>query len=120
RIGDPPLLTGAVQARAEDALPIEATSPVGAPGTVSTCGVTGPLAIEKGLHPLALHACTANSTVTPFVNPLMVAEFGAIPLAAGFTVKSGTEEAEPFASKVRTIKLVIAWPFGVGTQFTLA
>ncbi len=90
-----------------------------APGTVNTCGVTAALETENGLQPLALQACTTNSTVTPFVSPVMVAALGAIPLAAGFTVKSGTPEAVPFASRVRTTKLEIAWPFGVGIQLTL-
>src|SRR6476646_3988910 len=103
-----------------EALPTDATTPVGAPGTVSTCGVTTALAMENGLHPLALHACTANSTLTPLTNPVIVAELGKTPLDAGFTVKSGIPELPPFASRVRTTKSVIAWPFGVGTQLTVA
>lgn len=113
-------MAGTVHAIVADALPFDATTPVGAPGTVRTCGVTAALAIENGLQPLALQACTANSTATPLVNPEIKAELGGIPFAAGFTVKSGTPEDEPFASKVRTTKFAIAWPFGVGTQFTVA
>src|SRR4029077_11268688 len=101
-IGEPPLLTGAVHAIVADALPFDATTPVGAPGTVSTWGVTVALAIENGLQPLALQACTANSTAIPLVNPEIRAELGGTPFAAGFTVKSGIVEGEPFASKVRT------------------
>src|SRR5579884_1831489 len=103
-----------------DAFPLEATTPVGAPGTVRACGVTAVLAIENGLQPLALHACTTNSTVTPLVNPVMVAMLGATPLGPGFTVKSGMPEDVPFASSVRTTKFVSAWPLGVGIQFTVA
>jgi hypothetical protein len=50
----------------------------------------------------------------------MIAELGAMPLDAGFTVKSGMVEADPLASRVRTIKFEIACPFGVGIQLTLA
>src|ERR1700743_2894785 len=119
-MSDPPVFAGALHASAADALPVEATRPSGAPGTVKTCGVTGPLGIENGLHPLALQACTANATATPLVNPLMVAALGAMPFEAGFTVKSGIPEAAPLASRVRTTKFEMDWPFGVGIQFTLA
>ena len=93
---------------------------MGVPGTVNACGVTTALAMENGLQPLALQACTTNSIATPLVKPVMVAVLGAMPLLPGFTVKSGIDEAEPLASRVRTTKLLIAWPFGVGIQFTVA
>ena len=74
------MFAGAVQAMMADALPGEATTPKGAPGTVSACGVTTALATENGLQPLALHACTTNSTGTPLVKPVMVAVLGATPV----------------------------------------
>src|ERR1043166_3376693 len=119
-MGDPPLFAGGVHASCADALPAPPTTPVGAPGTVSGCGVTTALAIENGLQPLALHACTTNSIGTPLVNPVMVAVLGATPVGPGFTVKSGIPEEDPPASSVRTTKLLIACPFGVGIQFTVA
>src|SRR5215470_3993117 len=119
-IGEPPLFAGGVHAICADALPAPATTPLGAPGTVSACGVTTGLAIENGLQPLALQACTTNSIGTPFVKPVIVAVLGATPVGPGFTVKSGIDEGEPPASRVRTTKLLIACPFGVGIQFTVA
>src|SRR6185312_2931315 len=117
---EPPVFAGAVHAMVADLLPPEATTPMGAPGTVSACGVTTALGAEKGLQPLALQACTTNSIAVPLVRPVMVAVFGAIPFAAGFTVKSGMVEGDPSDNKIRITKLLMAWPFGVGIQLTVA
>jgi hypothetical protein len=55
-IGDPPLLAGATHVTANWALPLTATTDVGAPGTVA--GVTGAELTDRKLLPTALQAIT--------------------------------------------------------------
>src|SRR5215472_3195850 len=101
-IGDPPLFAGGVHAMIAEPLPAEATTPVGAPGTVNACGVTTAVGAENGLQAVALQACTTNSTGVPLVKPVTVAELGTIPFVPAVMVKSGTPDDAPPASSVRT------------------
>src|ERR1043166_1609764 len=101
-IGDPPLFAGAVHAMIAEALPAEATPPVGEPGTVNACGITTGVGAENGLQAVALQACTTNSTGVPLVKPVTTAELGTRPFVPAVTVTSGTKVDAPPASSVRT------------------
>jgi hypothetical protein len=57
----PPLLAGAVQLTVALALPADAMTPAGAPGTVTAAvGVTADDAADAGPAPIALLAVTVN------------------------------------------------------------
>ena len=56
----PPVLVGAVQLTAADALPAVAVTPVGAPGADGALGVTALDGAEAGPAPFALVADTVN------------------------------------------------------------
>ena len=70
-IADPPLLTGALQVRATDALPAVPATEVGALGTVR--GVTADDAAETDPVPAVLVALTRNVYAVPFDKPVTVA-----------------------------------------------
>ena len=78
-IADPPSLAGAVQVTTAEALPAEAATPVGAPGTV--LGVTAVLANDAGEVPAALAAVTVNVYAVPLVNPETVADVAPVVVA---------------------------------------
>ena len=70
-IADPPLLAGAVQVRATDALPAVPATEVGAPG--GAAGVTE-LEDAEVPRPTALIAVTRNVYAVPFVKPVTLVE----------------------------------------------
>jgi hypothetical protein len=59
-IGEPPLDAGAAQVTVACPLPGVALTPVGAPGTVATVGVTAAEGLLGGESPSALVATTVN------------------------------------------------------------
>jgi hypothetical protein len=70
-IGDPPLLTGAVQLTVAEVLPPVAVPIVGAPGaTAGGAGITVFEVAESAPTPLALTACTAKLYEVPLVRPV--------------------------------------------------
>ena len=70
-IFDPPLLAGAVHVTASWALPLVATTDVGASGTVAA-GVTGVELADGGLMPTAFLAITLITYAVPLVRPVTV------------------------------------------------
>ena len=71
-IGDPPVLAGAVHVTASWALPLVATTDVGAPGTVA--GVAGAELADAGLIPTAFLATTLITYAVPLIRPVTVHE----------------------------------------------
>ena len=76
-IFDPPLLAGAVHVTASWALPLVATTDVGASGTVAA-GVTGVELADGGLMPTAFLAITLITYAVPLVRPVTVHEVAVI------------------------------------------
>jgi hypothetical protein len=70
----PPLLVGAVQLTAAEALPPVAVTAVGALGADGAAGVTAFDGAESGPVPLPLVADTLKVYVVPFVNPVTVVD----------------------------------------------
>jgi hypothetical protein len=70
----PPVLAGAVQLTAADALLAVAVTAVGAPGTVGTLGITALDGADSGPVPNELLADTLNVYVVPLVNPVTVVD----------------------------------------------
>ena len=73
-IAESPSLAGAVHDTTACAFPAVADTPVGAPGTVLTDGVTAALANDAREVPTELVAVTVNMYAMPLVRPVTVAE----------------------------------------------
>src|SRR5690348_15890332 len=87
---EPPLLAGADQATAADALLGLATTLIGAPETVGTWGVTRLLAVENGPDPTLVLAATLNWYDTPWTGPIVIGVGTTFVPAGAVTIVSGT------------------------------